>query len=81
MRNDRIALSARTHHFDDVALVPFLCECSDDRCSELLRMPLAVYRAARQGGDFLTAPGHQVDGAAIVRIKDCCWLHRSPSHS
>jgi hypothetical protein len=76
-RNERIAAAAARHHFDLEALVTFLCECSDSRCEELLRLTLPAYRGARGGGDYLVAPGHQVDDARIVRIKDACWLYRA----
>ena len=74
-RNERIAAAAAHHHFERDMPVPFLCECSDRRCEELLRMTLVAYREARAGGDYLVAPGHQVDDARIVRIKEQCWLY------
>jgi hypothetical protein len=76
-RNERIAASAAQHHFDLDAPVAFLCECSDTRCEELLQLTLTAYRSARAGGDYLVAPGHQVDDARIVRIKEACWLYRA----
>lgn len=76
-RNQRIAEAARRHHFDPDAAVPFLCECSERRCEELLRMTIRQYQAARDGGDYLVAPGHQVEEAKIVRIKEICWLYRT----
>jgi len=76
-RNERIASSARRHRFDRDARVPFLCECSDDRCGELLRLTLEEYAVARDGADHLVAPGHQVDGARIVRVKESCWMYRA----
>jgi hypothetical protein len=39
-------------------------------------MTVERYAAARNGGDYLVAPGHQVEGAQIVRIKDPCWVYR-----
>lgn len=75
-RNERIAAAAARHHFDRDVPVPFLCECSADGCQELLRMTLHDYREARSGGDYLAAPGHQVDHAKIVRIKELCWLYQ-----
>ena len=83
-RNERIAAAAARHRFDREAPVPFLCECSDDRCEELLRMTIDRYRAARTAADFLVSPGHQVNEAQIVRVTDACWLYRgggpSPGH-
>ena len=76
-RNERIAASARRHHFAHDAPVPFLCECSDDRCVELVRLRLERYSEARADGDFFAAPGHQVDGATVVRLRDAYWLFRA----
>ena len=76
-RNERIACAAVAHRFGELAPVPFLCECSDDRCDEILRMPLPLYRAVREQGDHLTAPGHQVDAETIVRVREHCWIYES----
>lgn len=76
-RNERIAATATRHHFDRDLPVPFLCECSDTRCEELLRITLRDYREARADSGYLTVPGHQVDDARIVRIRDRCWLYQA----
>ena len=39
-RNQRIAGAALLHRFDPSAHVPFLCECTDDRCEEIVRLTL-----------------------------------------
>ena len=75
-RNERIAASARVHHFDFSVPVPFICECDDKRCEQLIRLTLVEYARVRDACDHLTAPGHQIDGATIVRVKDGVWLHR-----
>jgi hypothetical protein len=74
-RNGRIALSARMHRFDRETAVPFICECSEDRCEALVRLSLAEYGRLRRACDYLVAPGHQVDEAKIVRVKDGVWLY------
>jgi hypothetical protein len=39
--------------------IPFLCECSDLRCTEVIQLTLADYRAAKgQENVFLLLPGH-----------------------
>lgn len=59
-----------------VSRVPLLCECSDESCRELLLLGVRRYREARRQGDYLTAPGHLVEGAtATLRERDL-WLHR-----
>lgn len=75
-RNARIAGSAALHRFDKAIALPFLCECSDERCDELMRISLREFDEARAGGNYLTVPGHQVDDATIVRIRESCWLYR-----
>ena len=81
-RNERIAASARRHHFDSVTLVPFLCECSDPACETVMRITLDEYGFTRGSADFLVVPGHQVDEARISRVRDAVWLYRlAPSVS
>jgi hypothetical protein len=75
-RNQRIAAAAHRHRFESDARVPFLCECSDNRCQELLRLQLETYETARDDADYLTAPGHQVERAKVVRLRDSFWLYR-----
>ncbi len=77
LRNDRIAQTARVHRFDPEVAVPFICECSEARCDELVRLRLADYARLRQVCDYLVAPGHQVNEATIVRVKDGVWLYRA----
>lgn len=76
-RNDRIAATARENKFDRTIAVPFICECSDERCDELIRVTLPDYAAARKAGEYLAAPGHQVEQARIVRVRDSLWLYRA----
>jgi hypothetical protein len=51
--------------------IPFICECADPRCTEIVRLTMVEYENIRAiGRRFFTAPGHHrlaVDaGAAIV---------------
>lgn len=75
-RNERIADTARKHHFDHLVAVPFICECDEERCEQLVRLTLVEYARVRDACDHLTAPGHQIDAARIIRVKDGVWLHR-----
>lgn len=77
LRNGRISTAARQHRFDPEVAVPFICECSDERCDELVRLSLVEYTRLRRACDFLVAPGHQIDDATIVRVKDGVWLYRA----
>jgi hypothetical protein len=76
-RNKRIATAARTNRFDAQIAVPFICECSEPRCEDLIRLTLGQFDAARTEGDYFVAPGHQIDGARIVRVRDGVWLYRT----
>ena len=49
--------------------VPFLCECPDGTCVQIVRMSLDAYRAVRSSpGRFLNVPGHEraAGGATVV---------------
>ena len=48
----------------DLPLAPFLCECSDRSCKQLIRVPLAKYSEVRDSRRrFILARGHdQRDG-------------------
>ncbi|HUR16009.1 MAG TPA: hypothetical protein VMZ33_01875 [Candidatus Limnocylindrales bacterium] len=45
----------------DVDPVPFLCECADMTCTEVIRLSLKDYEEIRSDSThFLNVPGHQV---------------------
>jgi hypothetical protein len=55
--NEQIRVSAERYDFDQE--VPFLCECSEVTCTESVRLSLATYREARDGGGaFILLPRH-----------------------
>ncbi len=69
--NERIEAAA-----DKMALVgpvPFICECAERSCMEIVQLTLEVYEAVRQfPRRFFTAPGHQeiaVEAHAAVVIE------------
>jgi hypothetical protein len=40
--------------------IPFVCECADPRCVEILRLSRSVYETVRADGRrFVNAPGHE----------------------
>ena len=59
VQNARISVSAALHHFG-TSPVPFLCECDDETCSELVALTLAEYEQHREGDGYLLAPGHTI---------------------
>lgn len=63
--NDRIAAKAERLQFH--SRVPMLCECSTPGCQTLLMVSLDEYEEIRSEPDtFLTAQGHEIDGARLV---------------
>lgn len=64
--NDRIAEQAARMHF--VSRVPMVCECSRPGCRKLMMISLEAYQEIRNNpDDFLTAPGHEVEGAELLK--------------
>jgi hypothetical protein len=59
--NEQIRQAAEEHEFE--ARVPFVCECAEAGCRELVRLTLAEYASVRRlPRQFLNARGHE-DGA------------------
>jgi hypothetical protein len=49
---------------DDLLII---CECSDDRCTERISLPLSVYEAVRANARrFLVVTGHEGDFEHVV---------------
>ena len=63
--NERIRAKAEEYGVD--IAVPFICECSDPTCLELVRLPLDEYRAIREHpARFFNVPGHEVHAPALL---------------
>jgi hypothetical protein len=65
--NERIGAAAGVYDVD--MPVPFVCECADRQCSELVRLDLDEYEEIRANSrHFLNAPGHHAaaQGAAVI---------------
>jgi len=47
----------------------FVCECGDDDCEDIVRLPMADYEAIRQDSQlFFVEPGHEIpDAEDVVR--------------
>lgn len=53
---------------DDLQII---CECSDDRCTERISLPLSVYETVRANPrQFLVVTGHQGDFERLVERAD-----------
>lgn len=55
--NEQIAAQARALGYD--GWVPFVCECADERCVQLIRMPVDAFDDVVSSGGALTFPGHR----------------------
>jgi hypothetical protein len=65
--NERINAAAGAYDMDTA--VPFLCECADPNCLEIVRLELDQYEEIRADSrHFLNVPGHEraAQGAAVV---------------
>jgi hypothetical protein len=65
--NERIGAAAGAYGVD--MPIPFICECADPTCSEIVRLELEQYEEIRANSrHFLNIPGHQAaaQGAAVV---------------
>jgi hypothetical protein len=73
--NDRIAEKAEQLRF--VSRVPMICECTDPACRTIVMIALGDYYAIRRSdGSFLTAPGHEVEGAVLEAQTAQYEVHR-----
>ena len=69
--NERIERAAQSHHFHASQRVPFICECSDPSCRELVMLSLIDYEALRAHPDrFFLAAGHEDEEETHERILD-----------
>jgi hypothetical protein len=65
--NDEIRNAAAEHGLDDGRPTPFICECSDPRCTQILSLTLAEYGHVRSNPRwFAHAPGHETEVPGIV---------------
>jgi len=66
--NEKIADVAESIE-TDLPRVPFICECADRACTQIVRMTLEEYEEVRSDPrTFVNVPGHQVaaQGAGVV---------------
>ncbi len=66
--NEQIAVAAVEYGLADGRTLPMLCECSEPRCTQLIRITLDEYRAVREDPRrFVHASGHEPDIPGAVR--------------
>jgi hypothetical protein len=65
--NERIAETAAEQRID--RLVPFICECAEPRCTEIIQLSMEEYRSVRaEPTQFLTVPDHEGGPASAARV-------------
>lgn len=72
--NETIAAKARDLDPDDPT--PFLCECVDERCTQIVLMTLAEYDDVRSDdGRHVIAPGHEIaHNERVLEESDRYWI-------
>jgi hypothetical protein len=67
--NERIRGAAVSHRFFPDQRVPFICECGDSQCREIVMLKLEEYERVRQQPTwFLLVAGHEDPEATHERI-------------
>ena len=65
--NEGISQVAEAQQMQD--LVPFICECADPACVEIVRLSLAEYLHVREDPrTFLNVPGHQASAQGWAQV-------------
>ncbi len=67
--NERLSRMAISHRFAPHQRVPFVCECADPACREIVMLSLDEYERVRVHADrFLLVAGHEDDEASQERV-------------
>lgn len=65
--NERIREAAEEHALD--MRIPFICECGNPGCSQVLLLSLDEYRAVRADGTrFITKTGHESADRGVADV-------------
>lgn len=69
--NEQISDVAESMRLRDDGLLPFICECADMSCTEIIRLTASEYEAVRQSPvRFVYARGHERNGHGWSRVID-----------
>lgn len=69
--NERLRRAADSHRFRREDRVPFICECGDENCREIVMLTIEDYEHIRSHPTwFLLVAGHEDEDAAQERIVD-----------
>jgi hypothetical protein len=73
--NERIRRASR--ELDAVDPLPFLCECIEPACRQIVQLSAAEYDAVRSGDRcFLIAPGHDHEEGDVIERQGSHWILR-----
>src|SRR3954451_14002709 len=65
--NERIAESAVEYEMGE--RIPFICECADPECTQIVQLSLHEYEAVREHSrHFLNVPGQQVASGPVGQL-------------
>jgi hypothetical protein len=65
--NERISDRAEAEAMTDE--IPFLCECAEESCTEIVRLSHDEYEGVREDAThFLNAPGHEIAAGAYGEV-------------
>lgn len=74
--NDKI--DAKRRELDVRSPTPYLCECEDESCTELIRLTAAEYEAARSTPTrFVISRGHDHRGEVVEQGSDYVLVEKS----
>ena len=69
--NERLRRAAQSHRFREADRVPFICECADEHCREIVMLTVGDYEHIRAHPTwFLLVAGHEDGDGAKERIID-----------
>lgn len=69
--NERLRRVAGSYRFGQADRIPFICECADESCREIVILSLSDYEHIRAHPTwFLLVAGHEEEGAGLERIVD-----------
>ena len=67
--NERINDLAESMELEDGRMLPFLCECADVSCTQIVQLTGPEYEAIRKHpARFFNAPGHEVNAKGWARV-------------
>lgn len=73
------AMISKALRFKIGARLPFLCECSDPKCEDILLLDADAWRLACDGAaaTYVTAPNHLVQDASLTIRAAEYWVHET----